>query len=89
LFEIADGGDEENVRVTARQGNQVLGVYEIRMPRRPAGSRLFSTRVPPPPPFHTALQNSSPVYYIDSEDPPPSYQEYINSQKNAGDKERF
>ncbi|OXA58227.1 uncharacterized protein LOC110847064 [Folsomia candida] len=74
-------GDEESshsVRVTAISaggGDRVFGVYEIRMPRR----GFFSRAVAPPPPFAQALQNSSPIFYIDPEEPPPSYDEYLKN----------
>lgn len=75
-------GDEDSTRavrvttIAAGGGDRVFGVYEIRMPRR----GLFSRAVAPPPPFSTALQNSSPIYYIDPEEPPPSYDDYLKTQ---------
>jgi len=73
------------VRVTtiSREGDTIaLGVYEIHMPRSvPNRSRVSRPRVmaiPPPPPFSTAYQMSSPVSGVpDVEEPPPSYDEYM------------
>lgn len=65
-------------------GGLALGIYEIRNIQMPRGSYPESVRSSrssrpsiPPPSFNSALQNSIPISYIDPEEPPPSYDDYL------------
>ena len=84
--------DDRPTRVTTiyqDHGGLALGIYEIHMPHAHAhhhrgsypesviSSNRSSRPSIPPPSFNSALQNSIPISYIDPEEPPPSYDDYL------------
>ncbi|CAL8126644.1 unnamed protein product [Orchesella dallaii] len=76
--------EDRSTRVTTiyqDSAGLALGIYEIHVPRSHYPERSNRSPRPniPPPPFSTALQNSIPISYvdIDSEEPPPSYDDYL------------
>jgi len=83
--------DDRPTRVTTiyqDHGGLALGIYEIHMPHAHSNHRgsypdsvisngRSSRPSIPPPSFNSAMLNSIPISYIDPEEPPPSYDDYL------------